>query len=130
MAYIKKSKTIAETEKTEDFKNKVKWIEWYPNFINFLSAIPVRSGVPISYICRPINVIIHATYGDFINDYVDRSNLTRQVYETNASKFHIYIVRFASVNPAAYMGITRSPLPQNNCKLPLPFLMFINQFFS
>ena len=82
---MKKSKTIIEMVKPEYFMNKVKWIEWYPTFINFLRDITGRSGVPLRYICRPINVIICATYGYFINEYVDRSPLTGQAYQRNAA---------------------------------------------
>ena len=47
-AYIKKSKTIMETAKPDNFTDKLKWIEWYPTFINFLHAIPGRNGIPLS----------------------------------------------------------------------------------
>ena len=64
-----------ETAKPEDFKKKVKWIEWYPILINFLRAVPRRSVVPLSYICHPTNVIIHATYGYIIDEYVYKAPL-------------------------------------------------------
>ena len=47
-AYIKKSRTIIEKAKHEYFTNKVKWILWYPSLINFLHAIPGRSGVQLN----------------------------------------------------------------------------------
>ena len=47
-AYIKKSKKITETTKPEKFTEKIKCIEWYPTFINFLHAIPGRNGIPLS----------------------------------------------------------------------------------
>ena len=99
-AYIKKTKTITETAKPEDFTNKVKWIEWYPTFINFLRAILESSGVPLSYIYRPTNVIMHITYGYFIDDYVYRSPLTRKAHLTNPSEAHTLIIKFTSGNPA------------------------------
>ena len=61
------SKMIMETAKPEYFTKKVNWVEWYPTLINFLRDITGSSSVPLSYIWRPINVIICATYGDFIN---------------------------------------------------------------
>ena len=55
-AYVKKPKTITGTAKPENFMDKLKWIERYPTFINFLLAIPGRNGIPLSYICRiPFN---------------------------------------------------------------------------
>ena len=50
-ACVKKSKTITEMAKPENFTDKIKWIKWYPNFINFLRAIPGRNVIPKSYIC-------------------------------------------------------------------------------
>ena len=92
-AYIKKSKIITKTAKPGDFMKKVKWIEWYPNLINILRPIPGRSNVPLSNICRPINVTIHANYGYFIDEYVYRSPLTGQAYQTNAAEVHTYICK-------------------------------------
>ena len=98
-AYIKKSKTITENAKPAQFTDKVKWHEWYPTFINFLRAIPGRSGVPLSYVFRPENVDIHLFYGDFINEYVDKAPLLGQSYQTDSAEVHTYIVKFTSGNP-------------------------------
>ena len=75
-----------ETAKPENFTDKLKWIEWYPTFINFLRAISGRSGIPLSYICRPVSAIVPTTgYGDFIDEYVDKAPLTGQAYLTDAA---------------------------------------------
>ena len=92
---------ITETAKPENLTNKVNWIEWYPTLINFLRAVPGRSGAPLSYICRPINVIICATYIDFVDEYVDIAPLTGQAYQTDADEVHTYIVKFKSGNLVA-----------------------------
>ena len=47
-AYVKKSKMITETAKPKNFTEKIKWIKWYPTFINFLCDIPGRNGIPLS----------------------------------------------------------------------------------
>ena len=84
-AYIKKSKTITETAKSENFKDKLKCIKWYPIFINFLRDIPGRNGIPLSYTCRPVRTIVPTTgYGYFIDEYVDKTPLTGQAYLNNA----------------------------------------------
>ena len=76
-AYVKKSKTTTEMAKPENFTNKLKCIEWYPIFINFLHAITGSNRIPLSYICRPESTIVPTTvYGDFIDEYVDKSPLT------------------------------------------------------
>ena len=88
-AYVKKSKTITETAKSDNFMDKLKWIEWYPTFINFLRAIPVRNGIPLSYICRPTSAIVPTTsYGDFIDEYVDKSSLTKKSYILTSLSSH------------------------------------------
>ena len=72
-AYVKKSKMITETAKLENFMDKIKWIEWYPTFINFLRDIPGRNGIPLSYIWRPVSAIVPTMgYGDFIDEYVNK----------------------------------------------------------
>ena len=67
---------ITKMEKLEYFMNRVNCIGWYPNIINFPRDIAIRSSVPISYIFSQINMIIRATYGYFIDEYVDRETLT------------------------------------------------------
>ena len=47
-AYVKKFKMITKTAKPDNFKDKIKWIERYPTFINFLHAIPGRNETPLS----------------------------------------------------------------------------------
>ena len=105
-----------ETEKPEYSTNKVKWIEWYPTFINFLSDIPGRSDIPLSYIYSPINVIIHATYGYSIDEYVDRAHITGQAYQANVADVHTYIVKFTSGNPVAEAKLVPHT-QQNNVRL-------------
>ena len=101
-AYVKKSKTITETAKPDNFTDKIKWIKWYPNFINFLRDIPGRNGIPLSYICRPVSTIIPTKgYGDFIDEYVDKAPLDGQAYLTDAAEVHTYIIKFASGNTLA-----------------------------
>ena len=88
-AYVKKSKTITEMEKSENFTDKIKWIEWYYTFINFLRAIPGRNGIPLSYICRPVSTIVPTTgYRNFIDEYLDKAPLTGQAYFTGAAEVH------------------------------------------
>ena len=85
-AYVKKSKTITEMAKPEHFTDKLKWIHWYPTFINFPRAIPGRNGIPLSYICMQERTIVPTTvYGDFIDEYVDKAPLTGQAYFTDAA---------------------------------------------
>ena len=99
-AYINKSKTITDTAKPYNFTDKIKRIKWYPTFINFLCAIPGRNIIPLSYICRPVSTNVPtASYGDFIEEYVDRSTLTGKAYLNNDVEVHTYIIKSTSGNP-------------------------------
>ena len=100
-AYLDKSSTLTDTAKPEQFTEKVKWSDWYPTLENFLRAIPGRGGVPLSYVIRPNNVIPHATYNDFIDEYVDKAPLAGQAFATDAAEVHTYIVKFTSGNAIA-----------------------------
>ena len=87
--------------KPEQFTEKVKWIDWYPTFINFLRAIPGRYGVSLSYICRPQNVTVLPKYPDFTDEYVDRAPLAGLAFDTDAATVYTYIVKFTSGNAMA-----------------------------
>ena len=101
-SYVKKSKTITETAKPENFTDKIKWIDWYPTFIIFIRAIPGSNGIPLSCICIPVSAIIPTMgYGDFIDEYVEKTPLTRQAHLRDAAEVHTYIIKFILGNPVA-----------------------------
>ena len=103
-AYVKKSKMITETAKSENFTDKIKWIEWYNIFINFLRAIMGRNGILLSYIA----IVLTTGYGDFIDEYADKEPLTGQAYLTNDAKVHTYIIKFTLRNPLAEAKIVHN----------------------
>ena len=51
-------------------------------------------------------------YGDFIDEYVDKSHLTRQAYLTDAEEVHTYIIKFTSGNTVAESKMAQNS--QNN----------------
>ena len=61
-------------------------------------------------------MIICATYGDFIDEYVDRGPLTGQAYKNDAVEVHTYIVNFTSRNPAVEAKLVQQA-PQKNGRL-------------
>ena len=68
---------------------KLKWIECYPTFINFLRAIQGRNIISLSCIWMIASAIVLAMgYGDFIDEYVDKAPLTGQAYFTDDAKVH------------------------------------------
>ena len=100
-AYINKSSTLTDTSKPEKFADKMKWIDWYPNLINFLRAIPRSNGVPFSYLCKSTNVQEKSVYNYSVDEHVDKAPLVGQTFATDAAGVHIYIVRFTSGNTVA-----------------------------
>ena len=107
--YVNKSNIITETAKPENFTDKIKWIKWYPTYINFLHTITRRNGIPLSCICRLVSAILPTTvYGDFIDEYVDKAPLTGQAYLTDAVEVHNYIIKFILGNPVAEAKIVQN----------------------
>ena len=100
-AYIKKSSTLSDTAKHEQFTDNMKWIDWYPTIINFFREIPGRNGLPLSYLCRATNVQAKAAYNNFIDEYAGKAPLVGQAFMTDAAELHTYIVRFTSGNVVA-----------------------------
>ena len=85
--------------------DKMKWIDWYSNPINFLRTIPGRNVLPLSYLCRPTNVQAKFVYNDFIDEYVDKAPLVGQAITNNAMELHTYIVRFTFGNMFAEVNM-------------------------
>ena len=84
-AYVKKSSTLSDASKPETFTEKMKWTDWEPSLYQFLRAIPGRSGIPLSYVIRPENVVPSATYTDFLDEYVDKASLAGDAFITDAN---------------------------------------------
>ena len=116
LAYVKKSSTITDTAKPPQFTSTTKWVDWYPTFINFLRAIPGRTGIPLSYICRLDPTIIAAAYPDFLDEYIDHAPLAGPAFITDANEVHVYIVKFIAENAVAEAKI-QPHADQNNGRL-------------
>ena len=100
-AFVDKSKTISDTATPAQFTSSVKWVDWVPTFINFLRSIPGRNGVPLSYVCRPDNVIIQPNYADFLDEYIDKAPLHGSAFMSDTIEVHIYLNKFVSDNDVA-----------------------------
>ena len=61
-------------------------------------------------------MIIHSTYGYFIDEYVYRAPLTGQALKNDSAEAHIYIVKFTLGNPAAEAKLVPHA-QQNNGRL-------------
>ena len=111
--FIDKSKTIPNMATPAQFTSKIKLIDWYPTFINFLHAIPGRNGVPLSYICYPHTVVQHHTHIDFPDEYVDTASLAGSSFVINEAEIHTYLVKFITENPIAEAKL-KTDVDQNN----------------
>jgi hypothetical protein len=50
--------TVSKAADPGKFKDKKKWPEWEPAFVNYLSTIPGDSEVPLSYVvCEKDNPV-------------------------------------------------------------------------
>jgi hypothetical protein len=46
------SDTVSKAADLGKFKDKCKWPEWEPEFVNYLSTIPGVNGIPLCYVVR------------------------------------------------------------------------------
>ena len=80
---------------------KMKCSDWYPTLINSLRAIPGRSGVQLSYVCKYAIALPRANHADFIDEYIGRAPLMGKAFISNVAEVHTYIVKFTSGNAVA-----------------------------
>ena len=100
--FREKSKSISDIAKPEKFKDDTKWIDWYPNFINFLRAIPGVTGIPLSYIIRNNdNAADEDASLQFLDNYVNMAPLTGEAYDADNAEVHTYLIHFVSGHSVA-----------------------------
>ena len=81
-----------------NFTEKMERMEWKATLINFLKYQPGRNGAPLNCVIRENVAAIVQTNTEFIDDYVDRTPLTRRVLNADASTVHSYIVQLIYEN--------------------------------
>ena len=88
--------TISKAADPGKFKDKKKWPDWEPAFVNYLSTIPGVRGVPLSYIVRENEPPNHET--DFGNDFTACSiacaPLNDSSFRADARKLHQLLTNF------------------------------------
>ena len=112
-AFVKMSSTMVETAKPAHLKEQTKWEDWKPTFENFLRAIPGRSGIPLLYVIRENDQSILDVNADMLQDYINRAPLTGDVFQSDASVVHTYIVKFISGNATAEAKILSHTATRN-----------------
>jgi hypothetical protein len=95
------SDTVSKAANPGKFKDKKKWSEWEPAFVNYLSTIPGVNGVPLSYIIHDAEVPApDAVYESFNEQAIACSPLTGAVFQAEARKVHQLIKSFLQTETA------------------------------
>ena len=78
--------TISKTADPGKFKDKKKWPDWEPAFINYLSTIPGVKGIPLSYVVRTNEDPDHKTNfeGDFVACSIACAPLNNATFRADA----------------------------------------------
>ena len=100
-AFLKKSKTLAESAKPEKFTTTTKWTNWAPTLQNYLRCIPGRDGIPLNYIIRNQDQADYTPNPDFLDDYVATAKLEGEAYAIDAADVHTIIVNLIAGNEDA-----------------------------
>ena len=95
--FVERAKTLSDTTKPDNFSEKTKWLDWKPTFTNYLKHIPGRSGVPLSYVIRPVGYTV--TPGDY--EYIENSPHTGEAFKIDCTEVHTYIAKFIKGNSTA-----------------------------
>ena len=88
--------TISKAADPGKFKDKKKWPDWEPAFMNYLSTIPGVRGVPLSYVVRENDAPDHEM--DFGNNFTAHSiacaPLNDSSFRADARKVHQLLMNF------------------------------------
>ena len=88
--------TISKAADPGKFKDKKKWPDWEPAFVNYLSTIPGVKGIPLSYVVRANEDPDHETNfeGDFVARSITCAPLNNATFRSNARKVHQLLMNF------------------------------------
>ena len=94
--------TISKAADPGKLKDKRKWPEWYPAFVNYLSTIPRVYGVPLSYIVCDNAALDHARdfAGDFMEEIIACAPLNGPKFRADARKVHQLLKNFLMAESA------------------------------
>ena len=94
--------TISKVADLGKLKDKRKWPEWYPAFVNYLSTIPRVYGVPLSYVVWENQAPDHTCdyEGDFIEEIIACAPLNRPKFRADGRKVHQLLKNFLTAESA------------------------------
>jgi hypothetical protein len=81
--------TVSKAADPGKFKDKKKWPEWEPAFVNYLSTIQDVNGVPLSYVVREQEEVDrNGTFESFNERTIDCSPLKGAIFPADVRKVH------------------------------------------
>ena len=88
--------TISKAADPGKFKDKKKWSDWEPAFVNYLTTIPGVKGIPLSYVVCTNEDPDHETNfeGDFMAHTIACAPLKDATFRTDAQKVHQLLMDF------------------------------------
>jgi hypothetical protein len=93
--------TVSKAADPGKFKDKRKWPEWEPAFVNYLYTIPGVSGVPLSYVVRELEAPDGTVeYSSFNEKAIACATISGPTYQTDACKVHQLIKSFVQTETA------------------------------
>ena len=111
--------TISNAVDPGKFKDKKKWPDWEPAFVNYLSMIPGVRGVPLSYVVRENNAPDHEA--DFGNDFTACSiacaPLEDSSFRADARKVHQLLMNFLVAESAEQWIKDLTPRVNERCNM-------------
>ena len=73
--------------------------------MNFVTAIPVRYGMPLKYIIRDNNFSNLTPEKYFLDDYVDNASLQGESFTIDSAEVHTFIVKLIDQNEESELVI-------------------------
>ena len=94
--------TISKAVDPGKLKDKRKWPEWYPAFVNYLSTIPGVYGVPLSYVVHENQAPDYTRdfEGDFTEEIIACAPLNGPKFRADARKVHQLLKNFRTAESA------------------------------
>ena len=83
------------------FVSELKWLDWEPQFTNYLSTIVGMNGIPLSYVIRENDAPNRTgSYANFTEECIECAPLSGVGYEADRSAVHQALVSFTSGQPS------------------------------
>ena len=102
--WVERSKTAKEPK---DFTNDMKWDDWIVTFIDYLSQLPGRNGVPLKYVVRDNDLPDPTPNADFLQEYVNMAPLQGDGYIEDAKSVLTLLNKYIVGNEMAEATVSK-----------------------